>query len=88
LRHLPEYGIPDINAVFQQLPDSVYMLTQAIRLAIERYEPRLKNIEVYTKQDDRDDTVIQCIIQAALCNEVAIQYLTFFLGSRQVKVEI
>src|SRR3989338_11114861 len=42
----PEYGIPDVTEFIQTLPDMVNEVRRAIRNSIEKFEPRLRNVEV------------------------------------------
>jgi type VI secretion system protein len=42
----PEYGIPDVTEFIQTLPDMVNEVRSAIRNSIEKFEPRLRNVEV------------------------------------------
>lgn len=52
LRHLPDYGLPDVTEVYRDLPDSVDPLRNAIRELIERYEPRLRRVRVEHREAD------------------------------------
>ena len=46
--HLSDYGLPDISEVYQSFPQSIEMLRRAIKNTIEKYEPRLENVQVRT----------------------------------------
>jgi type VI secretion system protein len=50
--HLPDYGIPDLTAVYNGLPASLKMLSQAIKDTIGNYEPRLKRVTVKLQETD------------------------------------
>jgi type VI secretion system protein len=41
-----DYGMIDITEVSSRFPESVRDVEKAIRVAIERYEPRLRNVQV------------------------------------------
>lgn len=46
LPHLPEYGMPDIAALFEALPHSLDDLTAALRQTIEQFEHRLTRLQI------------------------------------------
>jgi type VI secretion system protein len=41
-----DYGMVDITDISTRFPDSVSDVQKAFRIAIEKYEPRLKNVQV------------------------------------------
>ncbi|CAM2067569.1 type VI secretion system baseplate subunit TssE [Sulfidibacter corallicola] len=44
--HLPDFGLPDIHYVYYSLPQSLENLGSEIKRTIEKFEPRLKRVEV------------------------------------------
>ena len=42
----PEYGMPDVTDIIHTMPTSVTEIRRAIRNSIEKFEPRLRNVEV------------------------------------------
>ena len=42
----PEYGMPDVTEFIHTLPDMVNEVRRAIRNSIEKFEPRLRNVDV------------------------------------------
>ncbi len=50
--HLPDYGIPDLSSVYNGLPASLKMLSQAIKDTITSYEPRLQRVTVKLQETD------------------------------------
>ena len=54
LLHLPDYGLPEISSVQENLPDSLELLRSNIAASVQKYEPRLTNIKVtLTRKDDK-----------------------------------
>lgn len=41
-----DYGMVDITEISTRFPDSIADVQKAIRITIEKYEPRLKNVQV------------------------------------------
>lgn len=46
LQHLPEYGLPDLPSIYADLPYSAERLGEAIRRTVERFEPRLEQLQL------------------------------------------
>ena len=44
--HLPDFGLPDVSEVYKDKPDPRKLLAQALQDTIQRYEPRLKQIDI------------------------------------------
>jgi type VI secretion system protein len=42
----PEYGMPDVTEFIHTLPSTVDDVRRAIRNSIEKFEPRLRNVEI------------------------------------------
>jgi type VI secretion system protein len=46
LVHLPDYGLPDMDEIYEALPYSIDSLVAAVKGCIDRYEPRLGRSQV------------------------------------------
>jgi type VI secretion system protein len=44
--HLPDYGLPDITEICDNMPESIDTLRKAIKETVETYEPRLTKVQV------------------------------------------
>ncbi|WP_028321019.1 type VI secretion system baseplate subunit TssE [Desulfatiglans anilini] len=49
-----DYGLPDLTDINEDYPDSLTRFERAIRLTIQKYEPRLKVIRVRFVPDEED----------------------------------
>jgi len=49
-----DYGLPDFNDVLSSNRNLVINIRQHIRTSIEKFEPRLKNVEVHYLQDSNN----------------------------------
>lgn len=49
-----EYGLPDFNDVLSNNINLVRNIQQNIRSSIEKFEPRLKNVEVHYSHDNKN----------------------------------
>lgn len=62
LRHVPDYGLPDLSQVFSGLPRSAEILRQAMATAIARFEPRLQAVRVQVDAGTVDDMALSFLI--------------------------
>jgi len=46
LPHLPDYGLPDINEIYQRLPGSLKEFEQTLLEITAKYEPRLERVKI------------------------------------------
>jgi type VI secretion system protein len=46
LKHLPDYGLPDLTNIYKALPASSHILKQQMEATLLTYEPRIRGIEV------------------------------------------
>jgi type VI secretion system protein len=46
LPNLPDYGLPDINEIYQRLPVSLKELEQTLLEITAKYEPRLERVRI------------------------------------------
>ncbi len=65
----PEYGMPDITEFVHTLPGTVDGVRGAIRNSIEKFEPRLRNVDVAYVPSDRDTLSLRFEITAELVTE-------------------
>lgn len=87
LPHLPDYGLPDIAMYYEGLPHSVSELTRLMKQGIEKYEPRLRDVEVKHKQEKGKEHIIHVTISGYLNNGENAHYSTYFLSGGTAKVE-
>ena len=46
LKHLPDYGLPDMTKILQGMPGTAHELMGTLSAVLLKYEPRLKRIDV------------------------------------------
>ncbi|CAN5255323.1 type VI secretion system baseplate subunit TssE [soil metagenome] len=88
LQHLPDYGLPDITAIYQGMPYSISYLLKTITAVIEKYEPRLHCVIVKHNQQHDKNCVLNLEIRAQLINGGNIQFATYFLSGGKAMVEL
>jgi len=87
-KHLPDYGLPDITQVYQNLPDSINDFIKAIQTTITRYEPRLNDVTVQFKPETEEDCVISVQILGKLVSDCAndVQFRGLFTSGGGVNI--
>ncbi len=77
-----DYGVPDFTDFLNSFPVSVKEIEKAIRLAIQKYEPRLTAVRVSFIPQEEDPLSIRFQITAKLLTESRTQvYIETIVGS-------
>ncbi|MDO3379326.1 type VI secretion system baseplate subunit TssE [Geoalkalibacter halelectricus] len=87
LAYLPEYGLPDLGVVYENLPYSVEDLAHQVSRLIEHFEPRLSAVRVRPLAALDDDRRIRLEIVAQLTTLGEARFQTVFecAGSAEVR---
>ena len=64
-----DYGMVDITEISTRFPDSIADVQKAIRITIEKYEPRLKNVQVEHIGEGADLQTLKFKITAQLADK-------------------
>lgn len=85
--HLPEYGLPDVAEVYRDMPDSVEVIRQAIKEAVEAYEPRLRRVLVRpVAEADAYAHRLEFILSGELIDRRRVQFRTVFASGSATRV--
>jgi type VI secretion system protein len=61
-----DFGIPPPSEIGQGYPESVVQIQRAIRVCIEKYEPRLRDVQVMRIESDDQRLVVRFQVSARL----------------------
>jgi type VI secretion system protein len=86
--HLPDYGLPDLTAIYQEMPYSVNSLADSVRATLLRYEPRLINIKVTPYPVAKGDFVLHFQISGQMVSGEQLRFQTYFLSGGYATVAI
>ena len=86
IAHLPEYGLPDITAVYRDLPLSIDGLRRAIKETVTTFEPRLKRVRVEHQKTDPYGMRLTFLLSAELLSGEKVQFQTMFTSSELARV--
>lgn len=87
IKHLPDYGLPDMSMIFQALPSSAYVLMRAIEQTLLKYEPRLSSVEIVLDEKNKDAMILAYELTCHLKQGGLVKYGTYFMpdGKAQLK---
>lgn len=86
----PDYGIPDLVDVIHNFPDAIHGMRKAIKATIEKYEPRLRRVNVKHVESPDDPLALRYEITAELITDeekASVWIQTRIDGSGEVEVK-
>ncbi len=84
LSHMPDYGLPDLCTVYQSLPDGKCEFVTMIQHVIEKYEPRLTDVNVDDDTQDNRACVLSLTIKAEIIGDEHAQFESYFYSAGHV----
>lgn len=78
LPHLKDYGLPDISEIYRKMPHGMQELQDAIKRAVERYEPRMVNVKVSPRDSEGDKFKLVFIISGEMKGGGVVRFQTTF----------
>ncbi|MDO1509204.1 MULTISPECIES: type VI secretion system baseplate subunit TssE [unclassified Neisseria] len=86
LKHLPDYGIPDLSMVYKNLPSSANDLRSHMRKTLLRYEPRLTGLDIQLTES-KDNIMILCYrLECSIAQAGSVIVDTYFMPDGVVDV--
>lgn len=86
LEHLSDYGLPDVEDLYEGLPYSQQTLANEVKRTIEKYEPRITNLIVRPIDIKEENCVIRFEIRAQLKTGEIIRLNTKFASGGKANV--
>ncbi len=87
LHHLPDYGLPDLDIIYQGLPNSITVFAKLLCKIIEIYEPRLAEVTVLYKSSNKNNCILNFEIRGKIKQSNHILLDTYFLSGGEVIIE-
>ena len=78
IKYLPDYGLPDMSLIYQELPSSAHTLMRAIQHTLLKYEPRLLGVELTLEPGDTD-MILHYMLTCHLKEVGLVRYGTYFM---------
>ncbi len=86
LAHMSDYGLPDVEDIYEGLPYSQQTLAFEVKKLIEKYEPRVRSVNVLARDINQSDCIINLDIQAFLVSGLSLQFSTKFASGGKADV--
>ncbi|EOX8193524.1 type VI secretion system baseplate subunit TssE [Escherichia coli] len=83
LKHLPDYGLPDMTNILQGIPGTSHQLIQILSDVLLKYEPRIKRIEVIMLEQLQYGE-LRYSVDAELKDAGIVRYGTIFMPEGRV----
>lgn len=88
LHYLPDYGLPDLNKIYQGLPESMGFLVSEVENLIRIYEPRLTSVNIIPYLSKEVDCVVHLKLEATFMpSKTPVYFETYFLSGGEAKIQ-
>lgn len=89
LRHMPDYGLPDLHKIYDSFPNGIQNFIQTIQEKILKYEPRLKEVEVKNiNHQNKKFCVLSLVIYAEIIHQGKAWFDGDFYSAGYVNINI
>jgi type VI secretion system protein len=85
LQHMPDYGLPDLQTIYQSFPRGKVDFIIMVKNMINRFEPRLSDVSV--EENTRNSScIINLVILATINGSKSTKFDSYFYSEGSVKV--
>ncbi|WP_321908762.1 MULTISPECIES: type VI secretion system baseplate subunit TssE [unclassified Paraburkholderia] len=78
LKHLPDYGLPDLTNIYMALPASAHQLRDQMQVTLLKYEPRIRSIDVSILANDDPGVLVSFEMTCHLKKAGLVRFGTYF----------
>ncbi|PCL21571.1 type VI secretion system baseplate subunit TssE, partial [Snodgrassella alvi] len=75
VKHIPDYGLPDLSIIYRHLPSSLSVLQKYITFTLLKYEPRVQALQIQIVDNKSTDFIIAYEL---LCQLKEVGYIRFW----------
>jgi len=83
IKHLPDYGLPDMTRILQGMPGTAHQLLTTFSAVLLKYEPRLKRVDVVILPQTQPGE-LRYAIDAELYEAGLVRYGTEFMPEGKI----
>lgn len=87
LKHVPDYGLPDLTSVYRNLPASVHDLRNQMESVLLKFEPRLRSVEIEIRDDPDPGLLASFTMVCHLKKAGLVRFGTYFEPPGRMRVE-
>jgi type VI secretion system protein len=86
LKHLPDYGLPDLTNIYKALPASAHVLKEQMEATLLQYEPRIRSIDVAINENDDPGVLVSFEMTCHLKKAGLVRLGTYFEPPGRMRV--
>jgi type VI secretion system protein len=86
LKHLPDYGLPDLTNIYKALPASSHLLRQQMEATLLKYEPRIRSIDVEIINNQDPGVLVSFEMTCHMKKTGLVRFGTYFEPPGRMKV--
>ncbi|RKT13452.1 type VI secretion system protein [Paraburkholderia sp. RAU2J] len=87
LKHLPDYGLPDLTNIYKALPASSHLLRQQMEATLLKYEPRIRAIDVEITDNQDPGVLVSFEMTCHMKKAGLVRFGTYFEPPGRMRVE-
>ncbi|TAL93853.1 MAG: type VI secretion system baseplate subunit TssE [Paraburkholderia sp.] len=87
LKHLLDYGLPDLTNIYKALPASAHRLKQQMEATLLAYEPRIRSIDVEYMDNPDPGVLVSYEMTCHLKNAGLVRFGTYFEPPGRMRVQ-
>lgn len=87
LKHLPDYGLPDLTNIYKALPASAHLLKQQMESTLLVYEPRIRSIDVAYIDNPDPGVLVSYEMTCHLKQAGLVRFGTYFEPPGRMRVQ-
>lgn len=87
LKHLPDYGLPDLTNIYKVLPASAHLLKQQMEATLLKYEPRIQAIDIGILEDDDPGMMVSFEMTCHLRKSGLVRFGTYFEANGRMTIK-
>jgi type VI secretion system protein len=84
--HLPDYGLPDVGEVYQEMPTSLQGFKRALIETTRRYEPRVESVDCRLEQVTEAEFRLQAVLTARMVEGRSLRVRAVFSSAGKADV--
>lgn len=87
LKHVPDYGLPDLTNVYRNLPASVNDLRNQMEGTLLKFEPRLRSVGIEINENRDPSLLVSFTMVCTLKKAGLVRFGTYFEPPGRMRVE-
>ncbi|MBN3751603.1 type VI secretion system baseplate subunit TssE [Paraburkholderia sp. Tr-20389] len=87
LKHVPDYGLPDLTEVYKNLPASVHDLRNEMEGTLLKFEPRLRSVGIEINDNRDPGLLVSFTMVCHLRKAGLVRFGTYFEPPGRMRVE-